>query len=246
MRASLLRRVLERLRQGALLDSARRKLLWRMRPRHERFLDGARGVIHIGANTGQERHTYLLCQLPVIWVEPVPETFRVLSENIIGFHGQRAIQCLVTDRDDEEYAFHVANNGGASSSILDLSLHRDIWPNVEFSNTIRLRSSTISSLLSRESIDPSDFDVLVMDTQGSELLVLRGAESILHNFRYIRSEAADFEAYEGGCRLSELSEFLLARGFVEVYRKVFASHPAGGHYYDVLFYGKSLEGRRPA
>ena len=237
------RRFVGKLREGALLAAVRRRLQWRLRPRHERFLDGARGVIHVGANVGQERHTYALCHLPVIWVEPAPETFAILRGNIGSFPAQRAFQCLVTDCDGESYDFHIANNGGGSSSIMDLNMHREIWPNVEFSSSIRLQGSTLPSLLRRESIDPSDFDVLVMDTQGSELMVLRGAESILDNFRYIRTEAADFDAYSGGCRLSELTEFLSARGFSEVHRKEFASHPAGGRYYDVLFHRATDRGQ---
>jgi FkbM family methyltransferase len=176
-------------------------------------------------------------------VEPAPETFSILRGNITMYPAQRAFQCLVTDCDGESYDFHIANNGGGSSSIMDLNMHRDIWPKVEFNRSIRLQGSTLPSLLRRESVDPSDFDVLVMDTQGSELLVLRGAESILENFRYIRTEAADFDAYSGGCRLAELTDFLMARGFTEVNRKEFASHPDGGRYYDVLFHRTAASGQ---
>ena len=60
-----------------------------------------------------------------------------------------------------------------------LKEHRDVWPKVDFTKTITLRSSTLATLLARERIDPQRYDALVMDTQGSELLVLqrRGARA---------------------------------------------------------------------
>jgi FkbM family methyltransferase len=171
----------------------------------------------------------------VLWIEPVPESFAVLQENLRDFPMQRALQGLVTDKDDEPYDFHVASNEGGSSSILEMDLHREVWPNVKFTRTIRLRSVTLATLLRRHAIEPSGFDVLVMDTQGSELLVLKGAEPLLGGIRYIVTEAADFSAYAGGCVLEDLAEFLGACGFVEHNRKEFAMHPAGGRYYNVLF-----------
>jgi FkbM family methyltransferase len=228
-------RILRRLRKGQLIETLRRRLLWRLRSKHDRFLDGAKGVIHVGANAGQERHVYALCQLPVIWIEPIPETFAVLKANIEGFPRQRALQYLVTDKDGDNYDFHVASNNGASSSIMAMNLHREVWPSVEFTHTIRLQGTTLPTLLQREAIDASEFDVLVMDTQGSELLVLRGAEQMLCSFRYIFTEAADFDAYSGGCLLADLGEFLRQKGFVEHHRAEFARHSAGGRYYNVLF-----------
>jgi FkbM family methyltransferase len=235
-KTSLLQRMVHQLGKGEMLSSLRRRLAWRLRSRHVRFLDGARGVIHVGANVGQERHAYALCGLPVVWVEPAPATFARLSENLAAFPAQRALQALVTDADGAWYDFHIANNGGGSSSIHHLNMHREVWPNVAFTGSLRLQGTTLPSLLEREGIDPARYDVLVMDTQGSELLVLRGAEPMLGGFRYIRTEASDFDAYSGGCQLQDLRDFLVQRGYVEVHRQAFASHPGGGHYYDVLFH----------
>jgi len=119
--------------------------------------------------------------LRVIWIEPIPDVFKTLQANVARFPRQRALQYLITDRDNAEYPFHVANNGGASSSVLDLSLHRDIWPQVGYERTITLRSKTLATVISEEYIDACEYDALVMDTQGSELLVLQGAASILPN-----------------------------------------------------------------
>jgi FkbM family methyltransferase len=193
------------------------------------------GVIHVGANTGQEIQFYAKYGLSVIWVEPIPEVYETLKSNLKGISNQVALKGLVTDLDNIEYNFHLANNNGASSSILDLNLHQDIWPEITFDKTIKLFSRTLSSLLKDNNIDGSEYDMLVMDTQGSELLVLKGAIPILHNFKYIKTEVPDFESYKGCCQLKDLQSFLGQYGYREFSRHKFAIHPNGGSYYDIIY-----------
>ena len=173
----------------------------------------------------------------MLWIEPIPDVFARLAANIKDLPRQRALERLVTDRDDETYEFHISNNDGESSSILDLKEHRDIYPTVDFTRTISLKSSTLATLLARENVEVARYDALVMDTQGSELLVLRGADPVLGHFRYIKTEVPDFEAYAGCAKLEDIERFLGERGYVEVSRNRFASRSGGGHYYDVV-YGK--------
>ena len=220
------------------------KFLRRLRrlfaPDPNRFLGSTRGVIHVGANVGQERDLYGRYGLDVLWIEPIPDVFARLAANIKGLPRQRALERLVTDRDDETYEFHISNNDGESSSILDLKEHRDIYPTVDFTRTISLKSSTLATLLARENVEDARYDALVMDTQGSELLVLRGAEPVLGHFKFIKTEVPDFEAYAGCAKLEDIERFLLERGYAEVSRNCFASRSGGGNYYDVVY------GKRPA
>lgn len=199
------------------------------------FLQEVSGVIHVGANIGQERNLYEERGLAVVWIEPIPEVFTALEANLHAFPRQRAFQCLVTDRDDIEYQFHISNNAGRSSSILDLKLHRDIWPRVTFARTITLRSMTLASLLRLKEVDLRYYDALVMDTQGSELLVLQGALPILHHFSYIKTEAADFECYAGCCELADIELFMGRNGYREVSRLLFAQRAGGGNCYDIVY-----------
>jgi FkbM family methyltransferase len=203
------------------------------------FLRGARGVIHVGAHTGQERRVYAQYRLEALWIEPIPELFAQLQHNLAGFPRQRAVNCLVTNRDGAQYPFHVTSNEGGSSSIFRLAQHEDIWPDVKETATITVVSKTLPTLLHDEQLDVASYDVLVMDTQGSELLVLQGAEAIVDRFRVIRTEAADFPAYDGGCRLEDIDAFLARFGFVERARKTIALHPDGGGYYDIVYERRS-------
>ena len=201
----------------------------------DRFLEEVSGVVHVGANAGQERAIYAKHDLRVIWVEPIPDVFETLCQNIRRFPKQRAVRYLVTDRDDAEYQFHIANNNGESSSILDFKLHNEIWPSVAYTGTITLRGLTLASLYERERIDPSEYQALVLDTQGSELLVLKGSVPLLRSFKYIKTEVADFEAYAGCCQLEDLGSFMLQHEFVELTRTKFASRAGGGSYFNIVY-----------
>jgi FkbM family methyltransferase len=201
----------------------------------DRFLKHVSGLIHVGANIGQERDLYERHGLRVIWIEPIPEVFETLKANLEGFPRQRAFEYLVTDRDDAVFPFHIASNDGASSSILDLKEHKDIWPNIGYTKTITLKSVTLASLLHRERVDPAGYDALIMDTQGSELLVLKGADPVLHNFRFIKTEVADFESYAGCCQLTDIDSFLTRRGYRELARTRIAQRAGGGSYYDIVY-----------
>lgn len=217
----------------------------RMVDRHRhRFLRAARGVVHVGANTGQERDLYAHYGLDVLWIEPLPDAFAALRRNLEGLPRQRAVQALVTDRDDCEYDFHVANNGGESSSIFTFGAHAEIWPRVAFTGTVRLTSVTLPTLMARAGIDPEPYDALVLDTQGAELLVLRGAAALLPGMRCIKTEAADFDAYVGAARLGDLEAFLGPQGFAEHRRYRFARRPAGGSYYEVVWTRTAAPGCR--
>src|SRR5262249_17149003 len=149
-RCNLLQQVLRRVRRRGLLNSAIAiRDISKLYLKH-RFLRHATGVIHVGANDGLERHLYALYGLRVLWVEPLPNVFQRLHHNVSKFPKQVAKQALITDKDDVEYIFHVANNNGLSSSIFDIGDHRHIWPEIHYINHIKLRSTTLDSLLAEE------------------------------------------------------------------------------------------------
>ncbi len=207
----------------------------KLRRNSDRFLQRISGVIHVGANTGQERELYKKHNLNVVWIEPIPEVFRTLKENLAGFPNQCAYQYLVADRDNDEHQLHIANNNGASSSILALHQHKDIWPHVNYIDKIILQSITLPTLLEREKINPADYQALVMDTQGSELLILQGSVPVLHNFKYIKLDVPDFESYLGCCQLADINDFMVEHGYQGFSTNKLVSRSAGGAYFDVVY-----------
>jgi FkbM family methyltransferase len=199
------------------------------------YLRKVRGVIHVGANEGQERALYAAFGLNVIWIEPIPEVFQTLKHNISEFPMQRAFNYLVMGEDGKEYEFHIANNAGASSSILDFSKHKEMWPKIAYTSTITLTGVTLSAILEAEQVDIRQFDALVLDTQGSEHKILTGAANLLANFKFVKVEVPDFESYKGCCQISELSAFMLSKGFHEQDRAPFMQVPKLGTYFDVIY-----------
>jgi FkbM family methyltransferase len=201
-----------------------------------RFLKAGRGVIHVGANKGQERFLYADYGLKVAWVEPIPDIFRELQSNLTDFPGQTAYNCLIAAEDGKKYQFHISDNEGSSSSILEPNTQMSYpWKDVGFLRSIEMESLSLPTFIRTHGIDLASFDMLVLDTQGAELLVLEGAKEILSSFRYIQCEAVNYDVYHGCCQLPELDAFLSKQGFRQKGRFITARAPKGGRQWDVLY-----------
>jgi FkbM family methyltransferase len=200
-----------------------------------RFLRHVDTVVHVGANCGQERDQYAKYGLNVFWVEPIPAVFEELQSALQAFPRQKAYKALILDRDGLTHTLHVASNNGASSSIFELAEHRQLWPEISFTYDIRIESITLATLVKTHSINLGTRAALILDTQGSELLVLKGATELLPRFKFVKTEVADFDSYAGCCKLSDLLPFMNQHGFAEIRRDAFKTSPGIGTYYDVLF-----------
>ena len=218
-----------------LIGTLQRNIRVHLGPEPNAYLKSCKGVIHVGANTGQERDIYKQYGLNVFWIEPIPEIYHKLLTNIATYKNQRACMALITDKEDADYILHVANNEGASSSILSLHHHRDIWPSIEYERDIDLKSQTLATALAKSGANQVEYDALVIDTQGTELLVLKGAVSLLPQFKYIKTEAANFESYKDCATVKDIVAYLRPYGFRVAREELFAHRPAGGAYFDILF-----------
>lgn len=203
--------------------------------RRDRFLASCTAVIHVGAHIGQEREKYQRYGLDVLWIEPMPDVFVRLIDNIRPFPRQRAVNALIADTDDQSVPFYVSSNNGASSSIFEFHRGKEIWPEISFERHVDMTTLTLPSAMQRAGIDRGRYDALIMDTQGSELLVLKGASTMLGQFKYILTEAADFEAYKGCATEGEITDFLAGHGFVPVASRLQVEMEGVGRYSDVLF-----------
>ena len=199
------------------------------------FLRCIYGVIHVGGSIGQEYHLYDKQGLSVVWVEALESAFEELTDVIRELPNQVALKALVTDQDGADYDFHVSNHQGISSSIFKPSKHKEIWPEVTFDETIQLTSTTLPALMEREGLDLQRYQALVLDTQGSELLVLKGLGEMIRNFTYIKTEASDFEAYEGACLLNDIDSYLAQYGFKQILCEEMTERTEGGNFYDILY-----------
>jgi FkbM family methyltransferase len=203
------------------------------------------GIIHIGANHGQESDSYYnrYGNPKVIFIEADPKVFLKLHENLSKYPNQIAIQALVADKDNVEWDFLCdKNNAGQSSSLFDFHLHKKMFPNVVMGESIKLIGKTLPTILKENNIDIKDYKHINMDVEGAELLVLKGIGSDLRNFETITLEASDFESRFGQPLLKEIDKYMFAAEFTKLnQRKI--HHPDGknvfeisdGSYYEVTY-----------
>ena len=171
------------------------------------------GIIHVGANSGQERVIYRDAGAKtVLFIEPIEAVFRQLQENLRGFEGQIAFKALCSNRNGDVVRFNIASNGGESSSMFDLGVHADIYPGITYTRQEEMRTRTLDSIIETD-FPRIPFNVLVIDVQGAEIQVLEGAASVLERVDAIFLEVSEVPLYKGGCTVDEVWTFLLARGF---------------------------------
>ena len=193
----------------------------------ERNLVASRGVLHIGAHFGEERFIYSELQKPVLWVEAVPEYFNQLRFNLENFENQEARLLLLSD-EERIVNFYIASNDGASSSLYKFSEKNGFEKTgLKMETSVQLKTTRLDKALNQEEF--SKFDHWVVDVQGAELAVLKGAGEFLKYCNSIQVEVSRREVYVGGTKYSELVDFLIRTGFVQIWE----AHT--GEHTDVLF-----------
>jgi FkbM family methyltransferase len=169
-------------------------------------------IIHIGANEGQERFVYRSTGASrCIYIEPIGQVFDILERNISGWEGHRALKALCSDRTGETITFNIASNGGESSSMLGLGDHAKFHPSIVYTRQETMSTVTLDDLLTEANI-ARQFNLVVIDTQGAELKVLRGATETVRNSDAFFVEVSESPLYDGGCTFAEITEYMGSMG----------------------------------
>lgn len=177
------------------------------------------GIIHVGANRGGESaHYAAIGAAPVLYVEAIPEVCDDLERNVSRFPGHHALQAVCGSETGLPVTFNVASNPLATASsylpIGDImARHR---PDIHYVRSFTAETITLADLLARHGFQASQFNLLVLDVQGAELDVLKGATRVISNCEFIVSEVSDYELYKGGCTLTDVSAYLDDLGFTPV------------------------------
>ena len=181
-----------------------------------------KGVFQVGANGGGEIKEFISQGLQKgIFVEPLPDAYKRLVQAVSARPGFYSVNAVCTDTVGEEVNFYISTSGsmGASSSVLKPSGVLSIHPEVPFdSKPVSLTSTTVDQIVadfnsSGRSNVIADMDLLYMDTQGSELIVLKGAGEFLKQIRYIYTEVSLGGLYENDATHIEISGYLAFHGF---------------------------------
>jgi len=193
------------------------------------------GVLHLGANEGQERFLYNdLIDGEILWVEAIPFVFDKLKENIESFKKQTAIKACVSDVDGKVVVFNISDNEAQSSSMLEFGVHEQIHPNVHFIDCITLTTIRLDTLFNLLERDISKINFLNLDLQGAELLALKGMGKLINQFDYVLTEINAVHTYKNCALVGEIDEFL------NEFTRVETGELVGGAWSDALYIKSSL------
>ena len=176
-------------------------------------------VFDVGANNGSssvhlaiENPTYL-----VFAFEPTPEMIEVIKSKIVGLENYVIVPKAVSDYNGTA-EFNVAGNWdwGCSSLLKFSRKSQTDWPGrTDFHVTYKLNVDVIRLDTFIEENGITKIDHLHIDTQGSDLNVMKGLGECLHIVTEGKLEAgtSDDVLYEGQNKLNDCIKFLLLNGF---------------------------------
>lgn len=173
-----------------------------------------RGLIHVGANNAGEYDYYARkTQGPLLYVEAIPSLVENVQRRLDPTRPHYVHQAAAAEVSGETVTFHVASNNGMSSSLLKPGRHAEIYPSVTFSQTIEVVTESLDDIVS-DRPEAADYNVLVLDVQGAELKVLKGAPDLLKQIDVVVAEVSPEPLYEGGCTFLEVTNLLAGAGLV--------------------------------
>ncbi len=138
-------------------------------------------IIHVGADKGQDRAEYIkLGCKEIIWCEADPRNVAYLQDS---FPEDTIISGAIWSEDLEVLNFYQFNESAQNSAVAPIS------PNEENSfGVISVKAHKIDTVLAAKQITKRS--LLVIDVQGAELEVLKGAQKVLRNTAFVVIEIA--------------------------------------------------------
>jgi len=135
-------------------------------------------ILHIGAHTGEEAEAYYRggCT-DIIWFEANDTLFPELSLHIEQFKMNQQVYNIALWEKNEELIFKVTNNF-QSSSFFDLEAHTKYYPHIK---VVEEKLITAYRLDHIDNLNFYDFEFINIDTQGSELAILKGMGDLILN-----------------------------------------------------------------
>jgi FkbM family methyltransferase len=166
----------------------------------------------IGANSGE--WSRVMCKLnrdikTVVFFEPQKKYCKILEEeNFLPNINKIIYNFALGDKNTTTEI----KGGTASASILDAKDQNTFFPNSLSKSNETIAIKKLDDIFL---VDKLQFpDTIKIDVQGYELFVLRGAEKIIKNIKYIIIELSFREFYSEQPKLSEIINFLEENNFI--------------------------------
>lgn len=158
-------------------------------------------VVIVGAYQGLEIQSFLDTyeNINIYAYEPVPETFKVLEENYKDYGNVKCFNFAISNEKGTTIFNDVSTPGcGSLKKFIDDGQNR-------IANSFEVQCATLEDCFGHTPID-----LLWVDTQGTELDVLKGVKD-LYNVKSLFLEVTMRDkdrAYEDNCLFNELEEYL--------------------------------------
>lgn len=197
-----------------------------------------RGAIQVGAHFCEEHDELLKCGITkLVYIEPCGSAFNEMNNRIFTSAAKGSIidRFRIKEMDgisvrdgklyiamfkracgevEGEFEMYVSNaNQGQSNSLLQPLLHLQQHPEVVFTD----KETIMVSRLDTFPIKKQDYNMLIMDVQGAEGLVLKGATETLKYIDLIYTEINRGATYAGNMEIDEMDAFLKDFSRVETY-----------------------------
>jgi FkbM family methyltransferase len=181
----------------------------------------AKGVLHVGGHYGEEAEVYNALGKPVLWVEGVSDYYKVLVENIRAYPRQKALNYFLSDSHQISKPFYVTNNEGSSSSLLKLN-DKNPFKGLEVTKVMTVETFCLNEVIASDEI--VNYDHWIIDVQGAELSVLKGAREYLKFAKTLVIECSTYELYSTQAHFREIADYLSGLGFIYLWTMPENSH----------------------
>lgn len=165
----------------------------------------ATGCIHVGCHFAQEHNDYVTAGIKrFVYIEPCAAAFNVLKNKFAAHHHIQLFNVACGEVECEQVMYTGSQNQGQSNSLLKMGKHLQIHPGITLPNTELVTVKRLDSL----GLAHKGYQLLVMDVQGFEGRVLKGATETLKQINYVYTEVNRDEVYQGCTLVDEMDELL--------------------------------------
>jgi FkbM family methyltransferase len=176
------------------------------------------GVVHVGAHSGQEIEEYLRRGLSkMILFEPLPWVFAALCDHVARAGAAAVTVNKALGASQQKVLMHSDGSDGTASSILKPAPLMDVqYPRLRFpaSPDIEVEQTTLDNWFAASGLSALDYNLLVLDVQGYELEVFKGAARTLETTNALIVEIHQKELYLGSALVEDVDKLLAEYGFV--------------------------------
>lgn len=172
-----------------------------------------RGIVHVGGHQGHQLRSYVEYGINnIIYFEPVENNFYQLKKTISRIVTNQNIKIHKVALGNSQFDANMyieTDNKGMSCSILEPVEHLSQYPWIKFNE----RERVYVDLMDNYDIPSMLFNMLVVDVQGYEIEVMRGATNTLKAMDYVITEINRAELYRDCAKIEKLHDLMIAHDY---------------------------------